>query len=332
MTLARSGTGGCCPQVDHFVATVLADGGAHRRRRRTSPDWTCSIRAPIPSARFRRTAGKLGPGPGRSRVDWLWARPRLRPSNGSVASASMDWLGEVGTRLPDGRMLFTDHVGSDPLVLHPEFDPAESLPWSAMLRFNDVLWDRYGVGTNVQTITPLPDGRSLVFASRPDETNHPLRLGFASVFDPNLVTFTEVASPAGATRTRDNAAGRPDPVRGESRFGLPTGRIRSRPAPSCSTSGFRADAPLLQRLRDANRGVLAERRRCRSGRRAARSGHRRPSADPGGYFRRWATCRVDVRIAGDPVPGPSRIRTGSTMVPELMILPIGSGDTDPWNR
>jgi hypothetical protein len=42
----------------------------------------------------------------------------------------------------------------------------------------------------------MPDGRILVFARNPD-SQHPLLRGFAAIFDPRLVTFTEVASPAG---------------------------------------------------------------------------------------------------------------------------------------
>jgi Galactose oxidase, central domain len=119
------------------------------------------------------------------------------PATDWVAPADPTWLGDVGTRLPDGRILFTDTLGSHPLVLHPEFDPAEAFPWSAMAGFNEVLGDRSGIGASVQTITPLHDGRSLVFASQRDDTTHPLRHGLALVFDPNLVTFTEVASPTG---------------------------------------------------------------------------------------------------------------------------------------
>jgi hypothetical protein len=199
MSLARAGSGGCCPQVERFAATALADGRVLIAGGTDKPgldlfDPGTNTFTGVPTGCQGDTVmladGRLllGCGPGYI----------FDPTSGQVDTVTnRDELQSIGTRLQDGRLLFTDAVGSNPMVLHPEFNGAEAFPWTAMARFNEILWDRYGVGTNVETITPLPDGRILVFASRPDDANHPLHLGFAAVFDPKLVTFTEVVSPAG---------------------------------------------------------------------------------------------------------------------------------------
>ena len=198
MTLARSGSGGCCPQVEHFSSTVLPDGRVLISGGTDKPgldlfDPRTNMFTAIPASCQGNSVllpdGRvlIGCGPGLT----------FDPTTDQVTSTGMASLDELGTRLADGRMLFMDAIGSNPLVRHPEFNPAEPFAWAAMTGFNEVLWDRYGVGTNVDTITPLPDGRSLIVAHRDDENTHPLRVGLAAVFDPNLTTFTEVTSPAG---------------------------------------------------------------------------------------------------------------------------------------
>src|SRR5262249_37090473 len=105
----------------------------------------------------------------------------------------------LGTRLADGRLLYTDATGNAPLVFVPAgYVPGEQLPWvtTGGGALNDLIQARYG-GSTSQALTPLPDGRTLVLATRPNETNHPLQLGLALVFDPALVTFTQVTSPTG---------------------------------------------------------------------------------------------------------------------------------------
>ena len=200
MTLARSGSGGCCPQVEHFASTVLADGRVLIAGGTDEPgldlfDPRTNTFTAVPAQCQGDTVllsdGRVLIGCTRGNI--------FDPASGQVtAEMNLDTLRQFGKELPNGQILFTDTVGSEPLLFDPaNFNPGEPLPWSAVATFNNVLWDRYGIGNNVQTITPLPDGRSLVFASRPDENNHPLETGFAAVFDPNLVTFTEVASPAG---------------------------------------------------------------------------------------------------------------------------------------
>ena len=135
------------------------------------------------------------------------------PGEGSVAAGDSETLGQFGTTLADGRILFSDGIGSLPLIFDPD-EPVDGLPW---VGFDMLLRERLGGDLNIQASTALPDGRMLVFARGFDE-DHQRTRGFAAVFDPRLATFTEVAAPASryaptATLLNDGRVlfvGRPD--------------------------------------------------------------------------------------------------------------------------
>jgi hypothetical protein len=102
-----------------------------------------------------------------------------------------DAVRRLGTTLADGRIVLSGGAGNMPLLFDPDEGP-DGLPWvdvEALVR------ERYGGAFNVMSTTELPDRRILVLARGFDEEQQ-VPSGLATVFDPSLATFIEVASPA----------------------------------------------------------------------------------------------------------------------------------------
>ena len=202
MTIPRGGTSMCCGDMGDLSTTVLPDGRVLIAGGSEEPgldlfDPRTNTFSRIPTDCQSGTVllpdGRvlLACGPGYV-VD---------PSTGQVEPLSdLAARQQLGRQLPDGRLLFTDRVGSTPQLFDQTgFVPGEQLPWRnySTASFGSLFGERMGNGNSIQTITLMPDGRSLIGAARPRESNHPLRLGLTAVFDPGLVTFTEVSSPTG---------------------------------------------------------------------------------------------------------------------------------------
>jgi hypothetical protein len=108
-----------------------------------------------------------------------------------IALPDAEAVRRLGTTLADGRIVLSGGAGNLPLLFDPDEGP-DGLPWvdvEALVR------ERFGGAFNVMSTTELPDRRILVLARGFDEEQQ-IPNGLATVFDPSLATFTEVAGPA----------------------------------------------------------------------------------------------------------------------------------------
>jgi large repetitive protein len=190
MSVARGSENRCCSQVRRHTATLLGDGRvlvssgfepAPLDLFDPASNAFTNVQTPCSGEPVMLTDGRVLFGCGFGIV--------FDPATNQVtAEADSGWLNSLRTRLPDGRILVTGAVGSSPLV-------AEALG-DAWWTLETLLEQTGHPAAALQTTTPLPDGRTLVFGRLFNEQD-PLKAGFAAVFDPRLATFTEVLSPAG---------------------------------------------------------------------------------------------------------------------------------------